>query len=116
MCLLEALPYVDCLRLLGEARLVLTDSGGVQEETTCLGVPCVTLRDTTERPITVSAGTNVVAGTDPDRVLQHARRARDNGARSGVCPPLWDGHAAERIVEILIGALASARKPFPECR
>ena len=116
VCLLEALPYVDCLRLLGEARLVLTDSGGVQEETTCLGVPCVTLRDTTERPITVSAGTNVVAGTDPERVLQHARRARDNGARTGVCPPLWDGHAAERIVEILIGALASARKPFPECR
>jgi UDP-N-acetylglucosamine 2-epimerase (non-hydrolysing) len=103
--LLEALPYVDCLQVLGAARLVLTDSGGIQEETTCLGVPCVTLRDTTERPITVSAGTNVVAGTDPELVLQHARQALANGPRPAVAPPLWDGRAAERIVEILIDRL-----------
>ncbi len=102
VCLLDALPYVDCLCALGAARLVLTDSGGVQEETTCLGVPCVTLRDTTERPITVRAGTNVVAGTDPERILQLARRALANGRPPAVAPPLWDGHAAERIVDILI--------------
>ena len=105
VCLLEALSYVDCLRLLSTARLVLTDSGGIQEETTCLRVPCVTLRDTTERPITVSAGTNVIAGTDPERVLEYARRALAKGTRPGVPPPLWDGCAAERVVDVLIDRL-----------
>jgi len=105
VALLEPLAYVDCVRVLGAARLVLTDSGGVQEETTCLGVPCVTLRDTTERPITVRAGTNVVAGTHPENILPHVRRALANGKRDAVAPPLWDGGAAQRIVEILIDRL-----------
>jgi len=101
--LLDALPYVDCVHLLGAARVVLTDSGGVQEETTCLGVSCVTVRETTERPITVHAGTNVVAGTDPEVVVQHARRALAAPPSAVRTPPLWDGCAAERIVAALLG-------------
>lgn len=104
VCLLDPLPYVDCLQALAEARVVLTDSGGIQEETTCLGTPCVTVRDTTERPITVEAGTNVVAGTDPDTVLEYARDAL--AKRPAPCaPPLWDGQAAERIVDVVIDRL-----------
>jgi UDP-N-acetylglucosamine 2-epimerase (non-hydrolysing) len=102
VCWLDALPYVDCVRLLGAARVVLTDSGGVQEETTCLGVPCITLRETTERPITVRAGTNVVAGVAPGSVLQHAHRVLAGGARTPMAPALWDGRAAERIADVLI--------------
>jgi UDP-N-acetylglucosamine 2-epimerase (non-hydrolysing) len=111
--LLEPLGYVDCLRLLGEARLVLTDSGGVQEETTCLGVPCVTLRETTERPITTRLGTSVLAGTDPERVLRHARDALAQGRRRVTPPPLWDGRASERIVERLIEQWCTGEWPFP---
>jgi len=103
---LNPVGYVDFFRLMSAARLVLTDSGGIQEETTCLGVPCLTLRENTERPITVTAGTNTVTGTDPARILACAQQALRNGAPTPKLPPLWDGHAGERIVNILREHLA----------
>ena len=83
------------------ARLVLTDSGGIQEETTVLGVPCLTLRESTERPVTVESGTNVVVGTDPAVVVAAARAALADGRPEPRVPELWDGHAGERIVAVL---------------
>lgn len=95
------LGYLDFLRLLEEAALVLTDSGGIQEETTVLGVPCLTLRENTERPATLEHGTNRLVGLEPQRIVEAARAALAQPAWNGTCPPLWDGHAAERIVDIL---------------
>jgi UDP-N-acetylglucosamine 2-epimerase (non-hydrolysing) len=95
------LGYLDMLALLEGAELVLTDSGGVQEETTYLGIPCLTLRDNTERPATVTDGTNRVVGGAPDRVLTEIARVLDGDRPAARRPPLWDGHAAERIVDIL---------------
>jgi len=80
---------------------VMTDSGGIQEETTALGVPCLTLRENTERPITVELGTNRVIGTQPDRIAAEAARLLDGDERRGQVPPLWDGKAALRIVDVL---------------
>ena len=94
------LGYLDFLHLVANARLVLTDSGGLQEETTVLGVPCVTLRDNTERPVTCEQGTNRLAGTDPARILAAAREALAQ-RREARRPELWDGHASERIVAVL---------------
>ena len=104
-CVVDALGYVPFLRLLEGARVVFTDSGGVQEETTVLGVPCLTLRDGTERPITVEQGTNRVVGTDPAAIAAGFRDALAAGAR-GVVPALWDGHAANRVVAHLEGLFA----------
>ncbi len=98
--LLEPLGYLEFLCLMDRSRAVLTDSGGIQEETTILGVPCLTLRETTERPATVVDGTNRVVGTDPDRIAQGWRRLTFPFKTSHV-PELWDGSAAQRIVEIL---------------
>src|SRR5512143_3908317 len=86
------------------ARMVLTDSGGIQEETTVLKVPCLTLRDTTERPVTVSHGTNRVIGTDPARIVHEGRRALRVPPARHSSPPLWDGHSAKRIVNALLKA------------
>jgi len=91
------LGYLDMLGLMGGARLVLTDSGGIQEETTALGVPCITLRENTERPITVTAGTNTVVGTDPGRIRAAFHDILATGGKRGRVPDLWDGRAAERI-------------------
>ncbi len=102
---LEPLGYLDFLQLMACARLVLTDSGGIQEETTVLEVPCLTLRENTERPVTVEAGGNQVVGSDPGRILAAYRKIVDGKAGSGETPPLWDGRAAGRIVEILERAL-----------
>ncbi len=100
--LIEPLGYLDFLRLYSKSRLVLTDSGGIQEETTVLGIPCVTLRETTERPITVEMGTNVVAGTDPQKITGAALAALDRSKPVNYqVPPLWDGHTAERILSAL---------------
>ena len=94
-------PYMAFLHLWKDAAVVLTDSGGLQEETTALGVPCVTVRENTERPVTVEQGTNVLAGTEPANVIAAARRALAGARREARRPALWDGRAAERIVEIL---------------
>jgi UDP-N-acetylglucosamine 2-epimerase (non-hydrolysing) len=100
----DPLGYLDFLGLYSQARLVLTDSGGIQEETTALGIPCLTLRENTERPITVEMGTNVVVGTDTGRIVNAASAALNGAARnSGQQPPLWDGHTSERILDILDG-------------
>jgi UDP-N-acetylglucosamine 2-epimerase (non-hydrolysing) len=103
--LTEPLGYLDFLHLYSGARLVLTDSGGIQEETTALGIPCLTLRENTERPVTVELGTNRVVGTDPEKITGEAWEAlaRDRGGAPRV-PPLWDGHAAERILDALLEA------------
>ncbi|MFQ5667699.1 MAG: non-hydrolyzing UDP-N-acetylglucosamine 2-epimerase [Candidatus Binatia bacterium] len=103
---LEPVGYLDFLRLMSSARLVLTDSGGIQDETTCLSVACLTLRDNTERPVTLAAGTSTLVGSDPDRILACAHTALENGQRPTTLPPLWDGHAAERIVRVLVERLA----------
>jgi UDP-N-acetylglucosamine 2-epimerase (non-hydrolysing) len=99
--LLEPLGYLDFLKLMDHALLVLTDSGGIQEETTVLGVPCLTLREETERPITVSEGTNLVVGLDIERIVAESRKILRGEGKSGRVPELWDGRAAERIVEVL---------------
>ncbi len=80
---------------------MLTDSGGIQEETTVLGVPCLTLRDNTERPITIEEGTNTLVGRDPDRIVEVAFDRIEHGAPQR-CPELWDGHAGERIADVLV--------------
>lgn len=100
--LINPLGYLDFLSLYSGARLVLTDSGGIQEETTALGIPCVTLRENTERPITVEMGTNVVVGTDTTRIVAAARAALNGSAKRNTRqPPLWDGHTSERILAAL---------------
>lgn len=104
--LTQPLSYMDFLNLWKDAMVVLTDSGGLQEETTALGVPCITIRENTERPITVDEGTNVVAGTDPARIKDAADKVLRGEGKRGRCPRLWDGRAAERIVEILRRELA----------
>lgn len=94
--------YLDSLALQAGARIVLTDSGGIQEETTVLGVPCLTLRDNTERPITITEGTNQLVGRDPERIVAAARTVLREGVEPRR-PALWDGHASERIVAALLG-------------
>jgi UDP-N-acetylglucosamine 2-epimerase (non-hydrolysing) len=100
--LIEPLGYLDFLRLYSGAKLVLTDSGGLQEETTVLAIPCLTLRHNTERPITIEMGTNILVGTDPEKIKQAAFEALTSDGNKGTkIPPLWDGHAAVRICDVL---------------
>ncbi len=101
--ILDPLPYLQFLGLLSSATAVITDSGGIQEETTYLGIPCLTLRENTERPITVSLGTNVLVGSDPDRLQSELSRVLKGDAKRGEIPPLWDGCAGERIAAVLAG-------------
>ncbi len=96
----EPLGYLEFLNLLQHATLVLTDSGGIQEETTFLDVPCITLRNSTERPVTVTLGSNYLVGTDPDRIEKTAYAVIDGNRKAGSTPPLWDGKAGERIIDI----------------
>ena len=93
--------YLEMLGLMSRARLVLTDSGGIQEETTALGVPCITLRESTERPITVEQGTNTIVGTDPEKIISVTNEILSKGGKAGQVPELWDGRAAQRIAVIL---------------
>ena len=103
--LTDPLGYLDFLKLMSNAKVVLTDSGGIQEETTILQIPCLTLRENTERPVTARLGTNQIVGTDPATIVQAYRRAMNGDWREPVIPPLWDGRAAERIVETLLEEL-----------
>ena len=104
LILTEPLGYLDFLALQERATLVITDSGGVQEETTYLGVPCLTLRANTERPVTVTIGTNVLIGDDLDRLRAEVASILSGTTRKGAIPDLWDGHAADRIADVLLGA------------
>lgn len=97
----EPLGYLAFLNLMANAKMVLTDSGGIQEETTILGVPCLTLRKNTERPVTVTHGTNTVVGSDPQRIVDECSIILRDGGKRGKIPELWDGKAARRIVDIL---------------
>jgi UDP-N-acetylglucosamine 2-epimerase (non-hydrolysing) len=99
---IKPLGYLDFLRLMSKATLVLTDSGGIQEETTVLGIPCLTLRQNTERPVTVSEGTNTIVGNDPEKIIQTGLEVLEKGKQRKRTPKFWDGKAAERIVEILV--------------
>jgi UDP-N-acetylglucosamine 2-epimerase (non-hydrolysing) len=104
---LPPIGYVEMLGLTASATVVLTDSGGLQEETTALGVPCLTLRENTERPITIEQGTNTLVGTDPVAIRRGLATALAGGGKAGRRPELWDGRAAERIVDDLVGWLAA---------
>jgi len=107
--IVKPLGYLDFLKLMASAAVVLTDSGGIQEETTILGVWCLTLRENTERPVTVTHGTNTVVGTDPDEILRAYRACRGRTVGERRVPEKWDGRAAERIAAVL------AAQEFPEC-
>ena len=99
--LIEPLGYLDFLKLQSKSRLVLTDSGGIQEETTYLGIPCLTMRENTERPATVDIGTNVICGTKPEVITEAVLKVIEGGGKKGSVPELWDGRTAGRIVDIL---------------
>jgi UDP-N-acetylglucosamine 2-epimerase (non-hydrolysing) len=104
---LEPMGYLDFMALVSSARIVLTDSGGLQEETTILGIPCLTLRENTERPVTVTHGTNQVVGMSPDRILEAALQVLENPRPPHPAPPLWDGKTSSRVVSVLLEHLRS---------
>jgi len=106
----EPLGYLDFLGLTSQARLVLTDSGGLQEETTALGTPCLTIRENTERPITITEGTNTLVGVDPEKIVSEARAALSGRGKAGRIPELWDGKASERIAKVLSSFLDARRR------
>jgi UDP-N-acetylglucosamine 2-epimerase (non-hydrolysing) len=110
--LTEPLGYLEFLKLMSMARVVLTDSGGIQEETTILGVPCLTLRDNTERPVTTRYGSNILVGNQVDRILAGYRELMSKPPRRQV-PPLWDGRAADRIVELIAEIYLRNGEPEP---
>ena len=101
LVLLDPIGYLDFMKLMHDAKLVLTDSGGIQEETTYLGIPCITLRENTERPVTIDVGTNVLVGSDTELVISEAKKVISGQSKKGQVPDLWDGKAAERIVSII---------------
>ena len=106
---LPPLGYLEMLGLMANARLVLTDSGGIQEETTALGVPCVTMRENTERPVTETEGTNTVVGSDARRIRSVTEDVLATGGKAGRVPELWDGKAAARIKEVVVRWLSESR-------
>ncbi|MCI0350772.1 MAG: UDP-N-acetylglucosamine 2-epimerase (non-hydrolyzing) [Acidobacteriales bacterium] len=103
--LLDPLPYIEFLALQRKAAVVITDSGGIQEETTYLGVPCLTMRNNTERPVTVDCGTNVMIGQDGAKLRSELAKVLNGGRKPARIPPLWDGRASERIADVLQSAL-----------
>ncbi|TKJ38256.1 MAG: UDP-N-acetylglucosamine 2-epimerase (non-hydrolyzing) [Planctomycetes bacterium B3_Pla] len=109
MLITEPLAYIDFLKLMSESKLVMTDSGGIQEETTILGIPCLTVRENTERPVTVSEGTNILVGTDTNRILEGYRESMDMTIPHSR-PKFWDGKASQRIVSILLRSIMEGRK------
>jgi UDP-N-acetylglucosamine 2-epimerase (non-hydrolysing) len=102
------LGYLDFLKLMMNAKFVLTDSGGIQEETTVLNVPCLTLRENTERPITVSQGTNVIVGSNGQKILKETKNILSGKTKKGRTPKFWDGKSAQRICKILFNHLKIA--------
>jgi UDP-N-acetylglucosamine 2-epimerase (non-hydrolysing) len=108
--LLDPVGYIDFIRMMDRARLVLTVSVGIQEESTVLGIPCLTLRENTERPVTVRQGTNRVVGSDPECIVAATKQILQEKTRPTQIPPLWDGAAADRIVEILSKSMSSPPK------
>jgi len=106
---LPPVAYLEMLGLVASSKLVLTDSGGLQEETTALGIPCITLRENTERPITVKSGTNTIVGTDSNKISSTFKEIMSAGGKQGNIPKGWDGKAAIRICEILSGALLKVK-------
>jgi len=108
MILIDPLGYLDFLCLMKNASIVVTDSGGIQEETTCLGIPCVTLRENTERPVTVEKGTNIIAGTSREGIRAAIRAQSQKKANANI-PMHWDGKAAARIVEVLVRVHANQK-------
>ena len=107
--MIESLGYLEFIQLMREARFVLTDSGGIQEETTILGIPCMTLRENTERPVTVTEGTNMVVGTDRKKIVEKTQEILNGHSLKGRVPKFWDGKASERIVKVLIEHCCSRR-------
>ena len=105
--LIEPLGYLDFVNAMRHARIVITDSGGIQEETTVLGIPCITVRENTERPITVEIGTNVLVGADPEKIRSEAAKILGGVVRAHRVPPLWDGKTAGRIADIIEGHFPS---------
>ena len=101
--IIDPLPYIDFLALQTRSTVVITDSGGIQEETTYLGIPCLTVRENTERPITVSQGTNVLVGRDSEKLRTELSKVLSGKTKKGTVPALWDGHAGERIADVLAG-------------
>jgi UDP-N-acetylglucosamine 2-epimerase (non-hydrolysing) len=108
--LIDPAGYLDFIKLLAHARVVLTDSGGIQEETTILHVPCLTLRDNTERPITIECGTNQLVGTQPDVIVNAFRGVMNAVLCDAKTPPMWDGNAAQRIVDVLTRSLVPSTR------
>ena len=107
---LDPLPYISFLALQQRASVVITDSGGIQEETTYLGTPCLTVRENTERPVTVEIGTNVLVGRKPQRLKQELERILAGNRKNGQIPPLWDGNASKRIADILMSESIEQRR------
>jgi UDP-N-acetylglucosamine 2-epimerase (non-hydrolysing) len=105
LALTEPLGYLDFLALTESAKFVLTDSGGLQEETTVLGIPCLTVRSYTERPVTVSVGTNTVVGSDPEIIRDAVGEILAGRGKVGAIPELWDGRASQRVANVLIDSL-----------
>ena len=105
LILVDSLGYFDFGKLVSNSRFVLTDSGGIQEETTVYGIPCITIRENTERPITVTEGTNELAGTDSQKIIEFSNQILNNKWKKGSIPHIWDGKASKRIVEFLIEKL-----------
>jgi UDP-N-acetylglucosamine 2-epimerase (non-hydrolysing) len=99
--LMDPIPYIEFLALQSRATVVITDSGGIQEETTFLNVPCLTVRENTERPITITLGTNVLVGHDTGKLRLEMVKILEGKAKKGTIPPLWDGRTAERIADVL---------------
>jgi UDP-N-acetylglucosamine 2-epimerase (non-hydrolysing) len=110
MLITQPLTYIDFLKLMSESRVVITDSGGIQEETTILGIPCLTVRENTERPVTVTEGTNVLVGTDTNKILDGYRQSVNKIIPSSR-PKFWDGRASQRIVTALLRILLEAKVP-----
>ena len=102
MKITEPAGYLEFISLMSKSKLVLTDSGGLQEETTALGIPCLTIRENTERPVTITQGTNQLVGTDRERIVQSGKEALQGDGKAGQIPKFWDGKTSARIVDVLL--------------